>query len=68
MKTTFQISAPNYWGFRIEIESNKLDFISTNDIIEDIKTRMKYVFSSLNLQELYMSVDNLVLRYEEPDY
>lgn len=66
MKTIFQVSTPTYWGFRLQFESDKLDFMSNNDIIEDIKKHMKAVFRSLNLEDLYEGVDNLDLHIEEP--
>lgn len=66
MKTTFQISTPIYWGFRLEFDNSYLDFLTSQHIIKEITSHMKAVFHSLNLEELKEGVDKLNLYIHEP--
>lgn len=66
MTTTFQVSTPIYWGFRLEFENSKLDFLSDEEIIREITSTMKGCFASLNLEELREGVDKLNLHVHRP--
>ena len=42
--TKIQISAKIYWGFNIEIVNDKVNIMSDQDIINEIKSIMKTFF------------------------
>jgi hypothetical protein len=59
--TKIQISAKIYWGFNIEILNDKVNIMSDQDIINDIKSSMKTFFLLYGMEELKEGVDKLNL-------
>jgi hypothetical protein len=61
----FQISAPIYSGFQYKIPKSNVEFMTSDEIIKEIKIYMKNFFESYNLYILHQGIDNLQLHIHE---
>jgi hypothetical protein len=56
-----QVSAPVYWGYSFEIEASRLQHMTRDDIINELKQHMHAFFRENNLLELAEGVPRLDL-------
>ncbi len=61
----FQISAPIYSGFQYIIPKSNVQFMTSDEIIKEIKIYMRNLFQSYNLYVLKDGIDNLNLHIHE---
>ena len=62
---TFQLSCKLYSGFQYKIDNEKIDFMTDEDIINDIKTKLKDILHTYNLEILKEGVDSLKLHLHD---
>ena len=61
----FQLSCKLYSGFQYKIDINRIDFMTDEEIIDDIKKELKDILSKYNLQILKEGVNNLSLHIHD---